>query len=69
MSFTILEKTRVLHEDIERYERAIEGELELNPKTVRGSAIFIIYSKRRRRSNYTISTNTWRSFKKTLVKL
>ena len=34
MSSTILEKTRALHEDIERYEQAIEHELESPAKTV-----------------------------------
>lgn len=36
MSSTILEKTRALHEDIERYEQAIEHELESPAKTVCG---------------------------------
>lgn len=35
MSSTILEKTRFLQEDIERYEKAIEAELNTQPKTVR----------------------------------
>ena len=34
MSSTILEKTRFLHEDIERYEQAIERELETPARTV-----------------------------------
>ena len=34
MSSTILEKTRFLQEDIERYEKAIEAELDTQPKTV-----------------------------------
>ena len=34
MSSTILEKTRFLQEDIERYEKAIEAELNAQPKTV-----------------------------------
>ena len=34
MSSTILEKTRFLQEDIEKYEKAIEAELDVQPKTV-----------------------------------
>lgn len=34
MSSTILEKTRFLQEDIERYEQAIERELDAPAKTV-----------------------------------
>lgn len=45
MSFTILEKTRLLHEDIERYEKAIEKELELNPKTVSFRALYLHVAK------------------------
>ncbi len=35
MASTILEKTRFLHEDIERYEKAIEKELGTPAKVVR----------------------------------
>ena len=45
MSFTILEKTRLLHEDIERYEKAIEKELELNPKTVLSRVLYLHVAK------------------------
>ena len=41
MSSTILEKTRALHEDIERYEQAIEHELESPAKTVCGMDTWI----------------------------
>ena len=34
MSSTILEKTRFLQEDIEKYEKAIEAELDVQAKTV-----------------------------------